>query len=176
MSIKKPLAKKLLTAQKRGHIIIIMTLTELITPELIFPKITCDSKDELIEKLAQRVYSTGREFPLSQEGLLETIYTREQIGGTLLPSGLSVPHARLKDFEDFVFALATPAQPLFHEGQEIHLTAMMITSLSGGPWYLTVLAALTKISRDSEYLSRLSGAENPDDFIRILRERNSELA
>jgi len=152
-----------------------MTLTELITPELVFLKITCASKDELIDKLVKSVYRTGREFPFSQEDLLETIYTREQIGGTLLPSGLSVPHARLKDFEDFAFALATPAEPLFHEGQRINLAAMMITSQSGGPWYLAVLAALTKISRDSEYLSRLCGAENPEDFICILEERNSEL-
>jgi len=153
-----------------------MTLTELITPELIFPRITCASKDELISKLVEGIYNTGREFPLSQDDLLKTIYMREQIGGTLLPSGLSIPHARLKDFEDFVFALASPADPLFHEGQEIHLTAMMITSQSGGPWYLTVLAELTKASRDGEYLSRLSGAENPEDFLRILQERNAELA
>jgi len=152
-----------------------MTLTELITPELVFPKVTCASKDELISKLAELIYNTGREFPLSREDLLETIYMREQIGGTLLPSGLSVPHARLKDFDDFVFALATPAQPLFHDGQEIYLAAMMITSQSGGPWYLSTLAALTKMSRDSNFLSRLGGAESPEDFIRILMERNPEL-
>ena len=153
-----------------------MTLTELLKPGLVFPKIICATKDELISKLVEQVYSTGQEFPLSQEDLLKTIYTREQIGGTLLPSGLSIPHARINDFEDFAFALATPAQPLFHEGQEIRLAAMMITSQSGGPWYLAVLAALTKISRDAEFLSRLSGAETPEDFISILRERNPELA
>ena len=153
-----------------------MTLTELIKPDLVFPKIVCASKDELISNLLRQIYNTGREFPLSLEELLETIYTREQIGGTLLPSGLSIPHARINGFGDFILALATPARPLFHEGQEIRLAAMMITSQSGGPWYLAVLAALTKISRDAEFLSRLSGAETPEDFISILRERNPELA
>ena len=151
-----------------------MTLTELLKPELIFPKTACASKDELIAKMLEGIYRAGQEFPLSREELLETIYTREQIGGTLLPSGLSIPHARINGFGDFVFALATPAQPLFHEGQEIRLTAMMITSQSGGR-YLAVLAALTKISRDAEFLSQLNEAETPEEFINMLRERHLEL-
>ena len=153
-----------------------MTLTELLKPELIFPKIECSSKNELISKVIYRIYDTGRELPLPQEELLKIIDIREHIGGTLLPSGLSIPHARIKGFEDFIFALATPLQPLFQGKQEIRLAAMMITSQSGGPWYLTTLAALTKISKDEKYFSHLCGAETPEDFISILRERDLELA
>ena len=153
-----------------------MTLTELIKPELVLPKITCASKDELIAKLVEQIYDTNGELPLSREDLLKIIDKREQIGGTLLPSGLSIPHARLENFENFIFTLGTPAEPLFHEGQQVRLAAMMITSQPGGPWYLPVLAALTKISKDEEYFSRLCGAENPENFISILRERNPELA
>ena len=153
-----------------------MTLTKLLKPELALVKIICASKDELIAKLVRHIHDTGWELPLKEEDLLKTINMREQIGGTLLPSGLSIPHARLENFEDFVLALAVPAKPLFHEGHKIRLAAMMITSQSGGPWYLPVLAALTRISRDEKYFSRLCGAENPGDFINILRERDTELA
>ena len=152
-----------------------MTLTELLKPELTFPKIACASKDDLINTLAEKLYTAGGEFPLSQKDLLATIHKRELIGGTLLPSGLSVPHARLKDFEGFALALASPAEALFHEGQEIHLAAMMITSQSGKPWYLAALAALTKISRDTSYFSRLCGAETAERFIAILKERDLPL-
>jgi len=152
-----------------------MILTDLIKPELVLPKTPCASREELTAKLVECVYGTGRQLPLSREDLLKTIYIREQIGGTLLPSGLSIPHARLKNFEDFIFALATPAEPLFHEGQELRLAALMITSQSGGPWYLPVLAALTRISKDEAYFSRLCGAENPEALINILRERDTEL-
>ena len=154
-----------------------MTLSELLKSELIFVKTPCasSSKEELIHNLVERVYQTGREFPLSRQEMLNTIYKREQIGGTLLPSGLSVPHARLRDFDDFILALGTPAEALFHEGLQIRLMALMITSQSGGPRYLPVLAALTKISRDGVYFSRLCGAEDPEAFLRILGERDPEL-
>jgi len=154
-----------------------MTLSELLKPELILPKTACVSKDGLISKLVERIYTTSRDLPLHQEDLLDTIYSREQIGGgTLLPSGLSVPHARLKDFEGFIIALGTPAEPLFHRGLQIHMMALMVTSQLGGPYYLPTLAALTKISKNGEYFSRLCGAKYPNDLVSILREQDPELA
>ena len=149
-----------------------MTLVELIKPELIFTKIACVSKNDLIDKLVDGIYRAGLVFPITRQLLLETIRRREEIGGTLLPSGLSVPHARLGGFEGFVFAAATPAMPLFHNGQEIRLATMMITSQSGGPWYLEALAALTKLSRDVEYFTRLNKAQTPENFVDILKERS----
>ena len=141
----------------------------------MFPKIFCASKDELITILNKKIREVEHKLPLSEKEMLKTINMREQIGGTLFPSGLSVPHARLQNFEDFVLAIGIPAQPLFHEGIEIRMAAIMITSQTGSPWYLSVLAALTKISRDSAYFSRLCKAETPEEFLRILKEKKIEL-
>ena len=143
--------------------------------DLVLPKMSCSSKDELISKLLECIYRTGRVLPLPQNEVLSKIQMREEIGGTLLPSGLSVPHARLKEYEGFILALGTPAVPILHEGIEIRLVALMISSQSGGLYYLPTLAALTKLSRDSEYFSRLGKAETAGDFIGILKERDLEL-
>jgi mannitol/fructose-specific phosphotransferase system IIA component (Ntr-type) len=143
---------------------------------LVLPKAVCGSKDELISILVDRVYTIGEEPPLPSKDMLKSIHIREEIGGTLLPSGLSVPHARVKDYEGFIIAMGTPAEPIFHEGLEIRMMALIISCQTGGPHYLTSLAALTKISRDAEYFSRLCKAEQPEDFISILRERDPELA
>jgi len=153
-----------------------MTLLDLVKPELVLPKMKCSSKNELFTMLAERVYSADKNFPISREALLHTIDIREKIGGTLLPSGLSVPHARLEYYDGFMLILGTPMEALFHEERRIHLMALMITSKWGSPYYLPVLAEITKISRDEEYFSRLCGADDSEDFISILRERNPEIA
>ncbi|MDR0513237.1 MAG: PTS sugar transporter subunit IIA [Treponema sp.] len=153
-----------------------MTLVELIKPDLVFTKAADTTKEDLIGKMVEGVYNAGLELPVSRQSLLETIDTREQIGGTLLPSGLAIPHARIKGYEGFVFAVATPANPLYQAGQEIRLVALMVTSQSGGPWYLETLAALAKISRDEEYFTRLLAAQTPENFLSILKERNAPLA
>ena len=153
-----------------------MTLSELLDRKLILPNILCNSKDELIYKLVDLIYAAGREPPSPKEDVLNIIITREKIGGTLLPSGLAIPHARLGNFEGFLLALAVPRTPLFHEGIQIRMMVLMITSQSGVPWYLPALAAFTKVSRNREYFSRLCAAQDPDDFIRILREQDPEVS
>jgi PTS system nitrogen regulatory IIA component len=152
-----------------------MTLSELLKPELILTKADYASKDELISELVVRIYNTEPEIPFSSEDLLHTIQMREQIGGTILPSGLSVPHARLKNFEGFILALGLPAKPVFHDGFQIKMMSLMITSQSGGLYYLPTLAVLTKISRDNDFFSLLCGAEKAEDFIRLIREKDQEL-
>jgi len=152
-----------------------MTLLELIKPELILTNAPCASKDELISSIVKKIYSAGMEPPVTKDILLQAISKREQIGGTLLPSGLSVPHARLNDFEGFVMALGTTKEPLLCEGTQLRLMALMISSQSGGPYYLPAVAALTKISRNTEFLSLLSRAENTESFISLMKEKDLQL-
>lgn len=152
-----------------------MTLSELLERDLVLVKTSCTSKDELIIKLLDKVYSKGEKPPFSQDEILKKIQIREKIGGTVFPSGLSAPHARLLDYENFALAVGTPMEPLFHEGIQIHLMALMISSQSGGLYYLPALAGFTRISRDKEYFTRLCGAQNLECFYSILQERDPEL-
>lgn len=152
-----------------------MTLSELLAPDLILAKAVCASKDELISRLLDRIYGAGADIAIPRHDVLHAIQLREQIGGTLLPSGLSVPHARLRDFEGFIIAVGLPASPIPREDTPIRMMAVMISNQSGGLYYLPSLAALTKISRDSEYFSLLCGAETPESFISLIREKDLPL-
>ena len=150
-----------------------MALLNLLDNNLILLKIESASKNELISKLLTRIYDAGLAPPFPFDEVLGKIYMREEIGGNLLPSGLSVPHARLGNYEGFILAMGTAIEPIFYDGIQIRLMSLMISSQSGGPYYLPTLAELTKLSRDGEYFSRLCSAETPDDLIEIIRERDS---
>ena len=152
-----------------------MTFSNLLNPDLVLIRTDCASKDDLIAILTEKIHKADIGIPVTQSDLLASIYTREKIGGTLLPSGLSVPHSRLGNYEDIIIALATPKEPLFHEELQIRLMALMISSQTGGLYYLPTIAALTKISRDSEYFSRLCAAGDKEEFLKILMEKDPEL-
>jgi len=139
---------------------------------LVLLKNKSTSKNELIGKLLEQIYKTGREPPFSSDEVQKKVLMREEIGGTLFPSGLSVPHARLMDYEGFVLAVGTTVEPIIHDGIQIRLVALMLSSQSGGQYYLPTLAALTKLSRDGAYFTRLCSSESYDDFIKIIRERD----
>ena len=153
-----------------------MTLSELLVSDLVHLKMKCASKDELISALLEQVYCTDCKPPFPIKDVMSKIQMREEIGGTLLPSGLSAPHARLRDYEGFVIAIGTPAETISQGNIQIKMMALMISSQSGGPYYLPTLASLAKLSRDREYFSRLCIAENRERFFDILRERDAEFA
>ena len=157
---------------ENGDHTLLMNLLELLKPELMIIKAGSTTKDELIAEIVERIYETYNDIPIPKEELLGSIDIREKIGGTTLPSGLAVPHSRLKDYDEIVIALATPAKSITNEGTKIRLMTLMLSSQSGGPYYLPAVAAFTKISRDEDYFSRLCESENRDAFIRILKERN----
>ena len=150
----------------------IMTISELLDKKLVLAKIDCASGDELIRILVERIYEQNPSFPIPKNEVLTSIAIREQIGGTLLPSGLSIPHARLKDYEGFTIAIATPKKALFQDELPIRMMALMVTSQSGIPWYLSTLAAISKISRNGEYFSRLCDAPGTGAFFGILAEND----
>ncbi|MCL2069615.1 MAG: PTS sugar transporter subunit IIA [Treponema sp.] len=152
-----------------------MYLSELLANERIYPKIACSSKDELLSIVLEKIYHSSEKFPLSQEELLKALDLREKIGGTMLPSGLSIPHARIKEYEGFVLALATPSEPIFYEGIQVRMMSMMLTSQQGGPNYLPCLAALTKLSRDPELFSILCDEVDPEKFLLAIKGKDLEL-
>jgi len=151
-----------------------MSLHNLLLPGLILPKVECDSKNQLISILADKIYDSDVSLPVSKSNLIKIIHAREEVGGTLLPSGLSVPHARLKDYNDFVIAIGIPARPVFSEGLQIRMMALMVSSNTGGPHYLKSLAELTKISRNKDEFFRLCSAESPEEILKILAEENMD--
>ena len=150
-----------------------MVLTKFLLPDLILIKASCTSKDDLISILIDRVYSVGLKLPLKREDLIKTIQAREEMGGTLLPSGLAIPHARLNAYEDFIVAIGIPAKAIYLEDHQIQMMALMISSQTGGSRYLNTLAELSKISRREDYFASLCEAENPEAFMDLLGEWDS---
>ena len=147
-----------------------MSLCEIILPQLILPQAACKSKNDLIHTLVEKIYEAGIELPINQHSLIKTIHIREDIGGTLLPSGLSIPHARLKDYEGFVIAFGIPTKAIPQNGMQLRMMTLMISSSTGGPHYLKSLAALTKISRDKVYFEKLCSVKSTEEFLEVLKE------
>ncbi|GHV80094.1 hypothetical protein AGMMS49944_18850 [Spirochaetia bacterium] len=146
-----------------------MKLSSLIHPDLVLLKRPGRTRDELLDEMIRELYRPGKRFPIPEKTLRDVIADRENLGGTLLPSGLAIPHARLEDFDDFIIVIGIPTSPIQAEGEPAtHMMALMLTSLSASTQYLNTLAALAKISQGPLF-PKLCGAVNPNAFIEILK-------
>jgi PTS system nitrogen regulatory IIA component len=154
----------------------VMKLSSLLNSGLVLLKRSCKTKDELIDELIQEIYRTRQNISISEKTVRSVITDRENLGGTLLPTGLAIPHARLPGFDDFIIAVGIPAEPIQTIGVDtpIRMMVLMLTSQGASTQYLNTLAAFGKISQGTVF-SKLCGAVTPHRFIEILKDANIEV-
>ena len=152
-----------------------MQLASLLTPGLIFLKRSYDGKDEMIEDLVRELFRTRYKITCTEEEVKTALREREDLGGTVFPTGLAVPHARLNDFDDILIAVCVPSKPVSAKGMYIRLMVLVLTGHETSNLYLNTLAAFSKISSETQYFEQLITAETPQSFIQILKKRNFEV-
>jgi PTS system nitrogen regulatory IIA component len=131
------------------------------------------TKEEMLNALFKALMKADKK-KLPHADIKKAVEMREKIGGTLLPSGLAMPHARLDGFDDFVLAVAIPEAPVKTPDGTIRLMTMYLTSLTANTLYLNCMAAFTRLSRDEKIFSALCAA-SPQDFIALIKKTNIEV-
>ena len=70
-----------------------MTISSLLTLELVLPALPAQAKAEVLETLAAQV---GRAHPhVDARRLADALHERERLSATALENGFAIPHARL---------------------------------------------------------------------------------
>ena len=91
------------TARRRA-----MTISTLLTPELVLSALAADTKGAVIDALVARV--AWLHPTLDARRLAEALHERERVSSTALEDGIAIPHARVERLEQPIAALArTPA-------------------------------------------------------------------
>ena len=111
-----------------------------------------------------------RKYRLSKDNVIKAVLDREALGGTVYPSGLAVPHARIPGFGDLIIGVCTPEKPFMKNDIEVRCVVIIITSLEVSNTYVQTLAALIRISADKTRFTSLCAAEDPDNFFDIIND------
>lgn len=100
---------------------------------------------------------------------VETLKKREALGGTLLPTGVAIPHARLEGFDDIIIGAVVPKNPIpTAEGIPVGLVWVSLFSLSRNSLYLNALRAFASLDPGKELGAELCAAHTPHRFVEIL--------
>ena len=145
-----------------------MLLADLLQPHYIHLRGDIEGLDEAIDHLLDHFLKSSPA-RLDRAAVRAAIDAREALGGTVFPTGIAVPHARLADFEDLLIGVSVPARPVTIAGTPARMIVLMLTSKVGSPVYLNTLAAWLKMSQDPVLFGRLVGARTPHEFIEIVR-------
>ena len=131
-----------------------MKLSSLIEKDLILVEADVETRDEAVKTSVNALYDR-KKIAVEKDAVISEIQSRDKLGGTVFPSGLAIPHARIKDYGDLSIVVCIPKDPVDVDGTEVRCFVVMITSAAVSNLYLQVLATFTRLSMDEEFFSRL---------------------
>lgn len=153
-----------------------MKLAHLLDPRLIFLGQEFSSLDEAISRAVAAAADVHRH-SIHRDEALSRVREREALGGTLLPTGVAIPHARLEEFEDLVIVPVVPRTAIGggENATPIRMVWLLLTSKTGSSLYLNALAAIAAIAKNEDFLASLLRAENPLQFMGLLEDAGYEV-
>ena len=105
------------------------------------------------------------------------VIRREDATGTVLPSGIAIPHARLEGIEHPYVGIATSERGiLFEEGAPLsHLVFVVLIPRDQPGFYLQILRALSSIMRQKDAAKTVSRLKTAQEVMRFFGRDNMAL-
>ncbi|MCH8105654.1 MAG: PTS sugar transporter subunit IIA [Proteobacteria bacterium] len=145
-----------------------MTISALLSPELIFINPDISSKKRLLEFLANTI---SEKFSLSQTSIYGNLLDRERLGSTGLGKGFAIPHARLSKLDTTIGCFIRLEQAVNFESmdqQPVDLVFCIIIPEHATDEHLQILSSLAKIFSQDQIRTDIRNAESADQIVGII--------
>jgi mannitol/fructose-specific phosphotransferase system IIA component (Ntr-type) len=154
-----------------------MKLSNLLDPRLVLLDSDVATIEEAIEQGLRSIVSLYSH-EVNYDDVLQRLNERRRLGGTCLPSGITVPHARLPVFKDFIISVIVPKKPIIADEKcmdssctdapPIRIVWLILLSQTASTLYLNTLAKIVEASKDDKIMAALTGAESSNQFVAVM--------
>ena len=148
-----------------------MSISSLLTPDLVLPSLAAAAKAEVLEALAAHV---GQAHPhVDARRLADALHEREKVSSTALENGIAIPHVRLGELPGPLAALARSTSGIpcgAPDGVPTRLFLLLVTPAEQPAGHLRLLATAARLLSDPRCRGRLLAGPSADELIAILRE------
>ena len=148
-----------------------MTISSLLTPELVLPALPAQAKAQVLETLAAHV---GLVHPHGDvRRLADALHERERQATTALENGVAIPHVRLAGLPGPLAALARSTAGIScgaADGRPTQLFLLLVVSAEQPAGLLRLLAKAARLLSDARCRARLLAAPSAGELLAVLRE------
>ena len=159
-----------------------MKFSSYLNPDYIFPNLEVNSKEEIIRKIVEKVAEDNKTVSKQKDEIIKNILKREEEISTCIGSGIFLPHTRMKDFSDFIIAVATVKNDLeaevggTNEKDNIKIVFLIISDVLKNKNLLKTMSAISKIAlKRPEIIEKLKGTSYPKQIIELLTSNDIEI-
>ncbi|WP_338444154.1 PTS mannose transporter subunit IIABC [Bacillus spizizenii] len=150
----------------------IKKLTDIISPELIEPHLSGETRDDIIDEMIQTLSRKG--MLLSESGFKQAILNREQQGTTAIGMNIAIPHGKSEAVRKPSVAFGIKRSGVDWnslDGSDAKLIFMIaVPKKSGGNQHLKILQMLSRKLMDDSYRKQLLSVQTKEEVYKLLDE------
>jgi fructose-specific phosphotransferase system IIA component len=150
-----------------------MKFTDFVVRGAIHPKLTADSKEEVVRELVRGLVDAGRIDPAEHEAVVETVLERERLGSTGIGRGVAIPHAKHSSIGELSAAVGVSSSGVDFEsldGEPTDLFFLLVSPPERSKDHLSVLEYASRQLRNDLFCRLLRQSQTIDDIEQLLRE------
>ncbi|OLQ57820.1 PTS mannose transporter subunit IIABC [Bacillus licheniformis] len=150
----------------------IKKLTDIISPELIEPHLSGETRDDIIDEMIQTLSRKG--MLLSESGFKQAILNREKQGTTAIGMNIAIPHGKSEAVRVPSVAFGIKRSGVDWnslDGSDAKLIFMIaVPKENGGNQHLKILQMLSRKLMDDSYRKRLLSVQTTEEAYKLLDE------
>lgn len=153
-----------------------MNLTDILRPELFWPKLSAKTKAEAIRELADNIAKNVKN--LNSSILTEILMERECLGSTGIQDGIAIPHGKVPGLENIVVACGhSPGGIDFesHDQKPTRLFFVLLAPEFAAGQHLKILARLSKLLKDQHFREKLMTASDGEEMYNYMLEEDKKI-
>lgn len=153
-----------------------MEISDLISPDKIFEKLSVTSKKQALQELAKRAAKISE---ISERVIFDALIERERLGTTGVGNGIAIPHGKLSDVDRLYGLFARLEKPINFDSideQPVDLIFLLLAPECAGADHLKALARVSRLLRDRTVCEKLRGSDDPAALYALLIETPADAA
>lgn len=159
-----------------------MKFSSYLNPNYIFTDLKATTKEEIIVEISERIAEENNYFNSRKAEIIESIIKRENEISTCMGEGVFIPHARIRDFNDFIIAVAILKEGVegevaaTHERDIIKVVFLIVSDVLKNKNILKSMSVISRIAlKHPEIMEQLKTEKNIKKIIELLTSEDIEI-
>ena len=151
-----------------------MEISDILTRERILCNVDLSSKKAALETLAGLIADAGN--GVTGQEVLNSLFSRERLGGTGLGNGIALPHGRLKNSLSTTAAFIKLKRGVDYDASDrkpVDLIFALLVPEHSTEEHLQILARLAELFHKPEFLARLRRQKSSETIYELLTGGNA---
>jgi len=152
-----------------------MKITDILSRDLILPKLEAKTKAEVLGELAKALASKHPEIDL--DDLTAVLGERERLGSTAIGDGIAIPHGKLRGVTRIIGAFGRHREGVDFEsldGNPSQLFFVLVAPEDSASLHLKALARVSRLLKDNSFRDKLLSAEAEDELFRLIKDEDAK--